>query len=164
MGYNSALAPGLLAGSLLEDTTVADTSATPKGETILVVDDEPDVRALVREVLTVNGYHVLDTGDPFEARRIVESQTVHLLLTDVVMPIMNGLELAQRVEAASPTTKVLLMSGFVTAAAKASGRPLLPKPFRTGDLVRSVRQMLDARAAFRRPGAPPAPKPRFGPV
>ncbi|HXA97113.1 MAG TPA: response regulator [Candidatus Dormibacteraeota bacterium] len=143
---------------------MADTSATPKGETILVVDDEPDVRALVREVLTVNGYHVLDTGDPFEARRIVESQTVHLLLTDVVMPIMNGLELAQRVEAASPTTKVLLMSGFVTAAAKASGRPLLPKPFRTGDLVRSVRQMLDARAAFRRPGAPPAPKPRFGPV
>jgi two-component system cell cycle sensor histidine kinase/response regulator CckA len=143
---------------------VADTSATPKGETILVVDDEPDVRALVREVLTVNGYNVLDTGDPFEARRIVESQTVHLLLTDVVMPIMNGLELAQRVEAASPTTKVLLMSGFVTAAAKASGRPLLPKPFRTGDLVRSVRQMLDARAAFRRPGAPPAPKPGFGPV
>jgi two-component system cell cycle sensor histidine kinase/response regulator CckA len=129
-----------------------------------VVDDEPDVRALVREVLTVNGYNVLDTGDPFEARRIVESQTVHLLLTDVVMPIMNGLELAQRVEAASPTTKVLLMSGFVTAAAKASGRPLLPKPFRTGDLVRSVRQMLDARAAFRRPGTPPTPKPGFGPV
>jgi len=128
------------------------------------VDDEPEVRALVREVLTMNGYTVLDTGDPFEARRIVESQTVDLLLTDVVMPIMNGLDLATRVEAASPTTKVLLMSGYATAAAKASGRPLLAKPFRTGDLLALVRQMLDARAAFRRPTSPPGPRPGFGPV
>jgi DNA-binding NtrC family response regulator len=143
---------------------VADTSESPKGETILVVDDEADVRALVREVLTSSGYRVMDTGDPFEARRIVESQPVHLLLTDVVMPIMNGLELAKRVEAASPTTKVLLMSGYVTAAVKGSGRPLLSKPFRTSDLVSMVRQMLDSRSAFRRPGPPPAPKPGFGPV
>jgi DNA-binding NtrC family response regulator len=143
---------------------VADTSESPKGETILVVDDEADVRALVREVLTSSGYRVMDTGDPFEARRIVESQPVHLLLTDVVMPIMNGLELAKRVEAASPTTKVLLMSGYVTAAVKGSGRPLLSKPFRTSDLVSMVRQMLDSRSAFRRPAPPPAPKPGFGPV
>lgn len=143
---------------------MADTSESPKGETILVVDDEADVRALVREVLTSSGYRVMDTGDPFEARRIVESQPVHLLLTDVVMPIMNGLELAKRVEAASPTTKVLLMSGYVTAAVKGSGRPLLSKPFRTSDLVSMVRQMLDSRSAFRRPAPPPAPKPGFGPV
>jgi two-component system cell cycle sensor histidine kinase/response regulator CckA len=143
---------------------VADTSDAPKAETILVVDDEPEVRALVREVLTVNGYTVLDTGDPFEARRLVEAQPIELLLTDVVMPIMNGLELATRVEAVSPKTKVLLMSGYVTAAVKGSGRPLLSKPFRTGDLLNMVRQLLDSRSAFRRPAPPPAPKPGFGPI
>jgi two-component system cell cycle sensor histidine kinase/response regulator CckA len=143
---------------------VADGGEAPKRETILVVDDEPDVREFVRELLTVNGYNVLDTGDPFEARRLVESQPVHLLLTDVVMPIMNGLDLATRVEAASPTTKVVLMSGFNTAAVKASGRPLVPKPFRAGDLLNTIRQMLDSRSAFRRPSPPPAPKPGFGPL
>ena len=141
---------------------MAEGTAESKGQTILVVDDEPDVRALLREVLTLNGYNVLDTGDPFEARRLVESQPVHLLLTDVVMPIMNGLDLAKRVEAASPTTKVVLMSGFNTAAVKESRRPLVPKPFRTADLLNTIRQMLNSQSAFRRPGPPSAPKPGFG--
>jgi len=143
---------------------VSEPSEEAKQQTILVVDDEPEVRALVREVLTMHGYTVLDTGDPFEARRIAESQRVHLLLTDVVMPIMNGLELAKRVEASSPTTKVLLMSGYATAAVKGSGRPLVSKPFRSSDLVSAIRQMLDSRSAFRRPEPPSAPKPGFGPV
>jgi len=141
---------------------VAEGTEESKGQTILVVDDEPDVRALLREVLTLNGYNVLDTGDPFEARRLVESQPVHLLLTDVVMPIMNGLDLAKRVEAASPPTKVVLMSGFNTAAVKGSGRPLVPKPFRTADLLNTIRLMLNSQSAFRRPGPPSAPKPGFG--
>ena len=132
-------------------------SETPRGQTVLVVDDEIDVRGLVRDILARDGYHVLDTGDPFEARRIAEAQPVHLLLTDVVMPIMNGVDLAKRVEGVSPTTKVLLMSGFSTAAAKISGRPLISKPFRASDLVSAVRQVLDSRSAFRRPSAPPAP-------
>jgi DNA-binding NtrC family response regulator len=135
-----------------------------KAETILVVDDEAEVRALVREALTLEGYTVIDTGDPLEARRIVESRPIHLLLTDVVMPIMSGIELASRVEAASPTTRVLLMSGYSTTAVKGSGRPLLSKPFKTYELLTAVRQVLGARSAFRRPGPPPAPKPGFGPV
>jgi hypothetical protein len=143
---------------------VCEASEEAKSATILVVDDEAEVRSLVREVLTLHGYTVIDTGDPFEARRIVESQPVHLLLTDVVMPIMNGLELAKRVETSSPTTKVLLMSGYSTAAVKGSGRPLVPKPFQTSDLVNAVRQMLDSKSAFRRPGPPAAPKPGFGPL
>lgn len=133
-------------------------------QTILVVDDEAEVRALVREILAMHGYHVVDTGDPNEARRIVEAQPIHLLLTDVVMPIMSGLELAKRVEAASPSTKILLMSGYSTAAVKGSGRPLISKPFKTNDLVNTVRLMLDSKSAFRRPGPPPAPKPGFGPI
>jgi DNA-binding NtrC family response regulator len=144
---------------------VADSSeAAPKGETILVVDDERDVRVFIREALTLEGYTVIDTGDPIEARRMAESQPVHLLLTDVVMPIMNGLELAKRVEAVSPTTKVLLMSGYVTAEVKGSGRPLVAKPFKTADLVKMIRQLLDSRSVFRRPTPTPAPKPGFGPV
>ena len=143
---------------------MTDTNDGGKGATILVVDDEAEVRALIREVLTLNGYTVIDTGDPIEARRIAERQPIHLLLTDVVMPIMNGIELAQRVETASPTTKVLLMSGYVTAAVKTSGRPLLSKPFQTGDLLAAVQQMLDSRSAFRRPAPPTSSRPGFGPV
>jgi DNA-binding NtrC family response regulator len=144
---------------------VADSSeAAAKGETILVVDDEQGVRVFVREALTLEGYNVIDTGDPLEARRIAESQPVHLLLTDVVMPIMNGLELAKRVEAVSPTTKVLLMSGYATAEVKGAGRPLVAKPFKTADLLKAIRQLLDSKSAFRRPTPPAAPKPGFGPL
>ena len=148
----------------LEGSALADASAETKRETILVVDDEPEVRNMVREMLTLNGYDVIETGDPFEARRIAESRPIHLLLTDVVMPIMNGLELAARVEAVSPTTKVLLMSGYVTAAVKGAGRPLLSKPFRTGELLSLIRQLLDSRSVFRRPAPPAARKPGFGPI
>jgi DNA-binding NtrC family response regulator len=133
-------------------------------QTILVVDDEAEVRALVREILTLHGYNVIDTGDPMEARRIAEAQPIHLLLTDVVMPMMNGVELAKRIEAASPTTKVVLMSGYSTAAVKGSGRPLISKPFRASDLVGTIKQMLDSKSAFRRPSPPPAPRPGFGPI
>ncbi len=122
---------------------MSETSNAGQRPTILVVDDEAEVRALVREVLTLNGFDVVDTGDPFEARRIAERQPVALLLTDVVMPIMNGIELAQRVEATSPATKVLLMSGFSTSAVKGSGRPLISKQFKANELVGTIRQMLD---------------------
>lgn len=124
-------------------------------ETILVVDDEAGVRSFARDVLEGEGYTVLDTSDPLEARRIATSEPVHLLLTDVVMPIMSGLELAQHVEAASPPTKVLLMSGYMTAPIKGSGRALLPKPFTMGQLLGAVRQTLDQRSLFRRPGPGP---------
>jgi len=143
---------------------VSESSDETKRQTILVVDDEAEVRALVREVLELHGYTVIETGDPMEARRIAESQPIHLLLTDVVMPMMSGLELAKRVEAISPTTKILLMSGYETAAVKGSGRVLISKPFKTNDLVNTVRQLLDSKSAFRRPGPPPAPKPGFGPL
>jgi hypothetical protein len=56
------------------------------------------------------------------------------------------------------------MSGYATAAVKGSGRPLISKPFRAGDLVNTIRQMLDSKSAFRRPTPPPAPKPGFGPI
>ena len=130
---------------------VAETPAVPPPQTILVVDDEDPVRAFVREALESEGYSILDTGDPLEARRMVTTRTIHLLLTDVVMPRMNGLELAERVEAASPTTKVLMMSGFMTPAMKAFGRTILSKPFTLDALLRAVREALSGRSLFRRP-------------
>ena len=59
-------------------------------QTILVVDDQDDVRALVRDILALQGYTVLDTSDPQAALRIATQQAIHLLLTDVVMPLMKA--------------------------------------------------------------------------
>ena len=87
----------------------AESPAVPPQATILVVDDDDPVRACVSDALAREGYTVVDTADPLEARRIVTSRTVDLLLTDVVMPRMNGIELAERVEVTSSATKVLLM-------------------------------------------------------
>jgi two-component system cell cycle sensor histidine kinase/response regulator CckA len=129
----------------------AKSPAVPTQTTILVVDDDDPVRAFVSEALAGEGYTVVDTADPMEARRIVTSRTIHLLVTDVVMPIMNGIELAERVEAASSATKVLLMSGYMTALMKASGRPILTKPFTVDALLRAVREALGRHSAFRRP-------------
>ena len=99
-------------------------------ETILVVDDEPEVRALARDALELLGYVVLDNGDPHQALRIGKAQPVHLLLTDVVMPLMKGTELADHVRALRASTKVLLMSGYQTSYIAPSGRPFLAKTFR----------------------------------
>ena len=129
----------------------AESPAVPPQATILVVDDDDPVRAFVSDALAGEGYTVVDTADPLEARRIVTSRTIHLLLTDVVMPRMNGIELAERVEVASAATKVLLMSGYMTALMKASGRPILTKPFTIDSLLRAVREALGGQPAFGRP-------------
>jgi len=83
--------------------------------TILVVDDEEVVRFVVRDMLEPEGYTVLDTEDPQDALRLAREQTVHLLLTDVVMPHMRGDELAERVSEESPDTRILLMSAYASA-------------------------------------------------
>src|SRR5512134_2640473 len=131
-----------------------DPPAVPAAQTILLVDDEDTVRAFVRDALEGEGYTVLATGDPLEPRRIATSSPVHLLLTDVVMPRMNGLELAERVEAASPRIKVLMMSGYMTPPMKASGRSIITKPFTIDALLRAVREVLAGRPAVRRLGPP----------
>lgn len=93
-------------------SVTASSPQVPRPETILVIDDEEDVRAVVRVMLEREGYTVLDTGDPQQAIRTARQQPVHLLLTDVVMPLMKGTELANRLQSVSASTKVLLMSGY----------------------------------------------------
>jgi CheY-like chemotaxis protein len=90
-------------------------------ETILIVDDDEDVRSIARQALSVRKYIALETGDPQQAIRMAKEQRIDLLLTDVVMPLMNGTELADRIQAVSASTKVLLMSGYQTSAITRQG-------------------------------------------
>jgi two-component system cell cycle sensor histidine kinase/response regulator CckA len=127
-------------------------------EIVLVVDDEDDIRAVVGAMLKAQGYTVLDTSDPQQALRLATQQPVHLLLTDVVMPLMRGTELAQRLQSVSPWTKVLLMSAYKVAEVTASGQPFITKPFTPEALVEKVRQVLAQPSPFARPTPrPPAP-------
>jgi two-component system, cell cycle sensor histidine kinase and response regulator CckA len=128
-------------------------------QTILVVDDEEDIRTVVRQMLTGAGYLVLDAEDPNQALRLAGQQHVDLLLTDVVMPLMRGTELAQRLLAVAPSAKVLLMSAYKVAEITASGHPFLAKPFTPEILLERVRELLrDEPSPFAR--RPPRPRPR----
>ena len=124
-------------------------------ETLLVVDDEADVRALARDMLVSLGYAVLETGDPQHALRLAKEQPIHLLVVDVIMPLMKGTELADRLQAVSPSAKVLLMAAYLTADIAHTGRALLMKPFRVESLVENVRAVLARPSAFARPRRSP---------
>ncbi len=124
-------------------------AATGSGETILVVEDEASVLKLARLVLEGLGYKVLTAGDPTEAIRLAEAHggRMNLLITDVVMPEMNGRDLAARLHQTYPELKVLFMSGY-TASIIAHHGVLDPrvhfmeKPFSRGELAMRVRQAL----------------------
>jgi CheY-like chemotaxis protein len=113
---------------------------------VLVVDDEPDVRKLVTEILRSSGYRVVAAPDGATALAVVERapHAVDLLVTDVVMPVMSGTDLAERVTERSPSTRVLFVSGFVPAGSAAlRGAPLLTKPLRRAQLLEAVQAALD---------------------
>jgi PAS domain S-box-containing protein len=120
-------------------------------ETILVVEDETFVRSLIRRTLEPRGYSVLDAGSAQEALAIEKAYegTIHLLLTDIIMPDMNGPTLASAVQVRRPDVRVLYMSGFADHTAvdlsqvSASGA-FLQKPFAAEALAAKVRQKLDA--------------------
>ncbi len=128
-------------------------------ETILVVDDDDDIRAVAHQALVAQGYLVLETGHPQQAIRMARQQRIDLLLTDVIMPIMKGTELADRIQSVSPSTKVLLMSGYQTSDIAPSGRPFLAKPFSIDGLARRVREALDRPSSFARPTTASIPRP-----
>ena len=124
------------------------------GETILVAEDEGGVRQLVHDMLEALGYRVLVATDGLKALHIasVHRGPIHLLLTDVVMPRMGGIELAQTLHQESPETRILFMSGYTRDAAERHGLSaddihFLAKPFRPQELGRKVRQVLDSPQA-----------------
>jgi signal transduction histidine kinase/CheY-like chemotaxis protein len=120
------------------------------GETILVVEDEPAILAVTRSGLEKLGHHVLQATSPREGFRLVERYPglIHLLITDVVMPEVSGPELAKQVQAISPETRVLYVSGYTPNMIVKRGvlQPdvnFLPKPFSRSQLGRKVRDVLD---------------------
>ncbi len=128
-------------------------------ETILLVEDDPAVRALTLEVLGEAGYRVLAASGANEAVGFArdEDGPIHLLLTDVVMPDMPGPKLAQRIRELRPKVRVVFMSGYTNGAESgiefAADVPFLQKPFAPSALTHKVREVLEASPTFpaRRP-------------
>jgi len=123
------------------------------GETILVVEDAAALRDLVCQALSVSGCTVLSAPEAQEALRILSQQkgAIHLLITDVIMPGMNGPALAKQVRAMRPETKILYMTGysgeFVRSDMLIPGVSFIQKPFTPADLRRKIRKMLADKPA-----------------
>jgi len=125
----------------------------PNGkETILLAEDDPSVRSMCTRVLHENGYKVMEAANGEEALRFVQSRSqgkIDLLLTDVVMPQMGGLELSSRLGESHPEIKILLTSGYTDEAIALTGSrkeklPFLQKPFLPTTLLCKVREVLDS--------------------
>jgi two-component system cell cycle sensor histidine kinase/response regulator CckA len=118
--------------------------------TVLVVEDEASVRRLTRRALEAAGFRVLEAEDGAIALRIAEGAELDLVVTDIVMPGMSGVELAERIAPSHPGLPVLFVSGYADEAPEsrgggAPGRELLGKPFRPRQLVERVRRLIEAR-------------------
>jgi len=125
-------------------------------ETILLVEDEEQVRAITRSILARNGYQVLEAKGPVDAVTLCErfAGTIHLLLTDLVMPKMSGRELAEKLSPQRRGMRVLFMSGYthdtvVHHGVLEASIAFLQKPLTPESLTRKVREVLD--------GPPPPP-------
>ncbi len=135
------------AGAVVEPGKDA-TEAAFSGETILVVEDAAPLRDLICQALSVSGCTVLSASEAQEALRILNQQkgVIDLLITDVIMPGMNGPALAKQVRALRPETKILYMTGysgeFVRSDMLIPGVSFIQKPFTPADLRRKIRKML----------------------
>jgi CheY-like chemotaxis protein len=135
-------------------TTLPNQLTIPAGmETVLVVEDEADVRNLLRRVLQARGYTILEARDGLEAIEVAlqYSGRIDLLITDLVMPRMSGRELAASLAQARPEMRILLMSGYSDEVMMRQGMlqatfAFVQKPFSPINLARKVREVLDAEA------------------
>jgi CheY-like chemotaxis protein len=114
---------------------------------ILLVDDDEAIRSYVRPILQQQGFHVIEASDGAEALKVASAyaDSVDLLLTDVIMPKVNGLVLAQRLLQERPDIGVLYMSGYVEKSILLATHPesiLIQKPFTPDALIAAVRQIL----------------------
>jgi PAS domain S-box-containing protein len=123
----------------------------PGSETVLLVEDEASLRDLLRATLEANGYTVLVARDGFEALKAATAHAgaIHIMVTDVIMPGMNGPRTAELVAPARPQMKILYISGYSDESVTqhgliGPGRAFLSKPFGAETLLRAVRQALDA--------------------
>ena len=142
--------PAVASAILHDERPPQRATSSPGHETILLVEDEDAVRAIAGTVLRRQGYEVIEAATPLAAAEIFEkrSRDIDLLLTDIVMPEMNGPALAQRLIGIRPSLRVLFMSGYADVAMPIdSGNPqvsFLAKPFQASVLTARVREMLTA--------------------
>lgn len=132
-------------------TAPVETSSLRGSETILLCEDQEQVRTLTRRMLEARGYDVLVARSGHEALRLAEERSgpIHLLVTDVVMPGMSGKELALLLNPPRPAMKVLYLSGYtdesiVQHGVLEPGAAFLQKPFTAEMLARKVREVLDS--------------------
>jgi signal transduction histidine kinase len=118
-------------------------------EMILVVDDEGLILTMAETILTEYGYRVLTAGSGQKAMAILsrEDTKVDLIVTDMVMPVMSGRELVERVRQLKPDAKILCMSGYVMPSDKQTGTAYLQKPFTSRELLTKVRQAIGGAPA-----------------
>ncbi len=140
--------------STAEPETAGAPPSAPTRQTVLLVEDEPSVLAIVAEWLDALGYHVRSAVSPAEAIRLAREikEPIDLLLTDVIMPGMNGRDLAQTLRTLQPGLRVLFMSGYSSDIVSGHGildedAAFIPKPFDQDAFVAKVRQVL-AEPAF----------------
>ncbi len=122
-------------------------------ETVLLVEDEDGVRALARTALQLHGYKVLECSDGAQALALCEqgNESIDILVTDVVMPGLGGVELARRFMQCYPAAKILFMSGYPDrdlTFAPDTASSYIQKPFSPHELTARVRALLDARPAL----------------
>jgi CheY-like chemotaxis protein len=148
--YLPAVQQPLAARATADQAKLSDFRGT---ETILLVEDQPDVRKLLRSLLASLGYQVLEAADGNAALALVQqaAEPFQLMLTDLVMPGMNGLELAARLTALRPGIRILYISGYADRMPGIEDAPnfqenSIAKPFVAAELAAKVREVLDRSA------------------
>ena len=133
-------------------------------ETVLVVDDEERIRSSLRGILGDEGFRVLDTGDPAGVMDLIARENPALVLLDIWMPNIDGIELLRRIKAERPEVRVIMISGHgniqnAVAATRLGAADFIEKPFSVSGLLTSIERVLERESGgVRMPGAP-APDP-----
>ncbi len=146
----SVYLPMDLVEDAIEQVKVTEVESLYGQESIIVVEDEADVREMAVQVLELYGYNVIEAEDGLDALKkcIGNKQEVDLVVTDMVMPNMGGIDLVQRLREIWPDLRVLLMSGYPTDVIEHEVKldektSFLQKPYRAEELVQSVREILN---------------------
>lgn len=133
-----------------ESAKEEDNSARGQGETILFIDDEPSYRRLMEAALNERGFTVLCAANREDAENILSTETVDLIISDVMMPEMNGYQLAEVLHEIDPDVPIQLLSGYsdikgTTRLGKRLQSRLLRKPISTEALIRRIHELIDSR-------------------
>jgi DNA-binding response OmpR family regulator len=128
---------------------MSGTKDSPPGKGLLLVEDELEIRTLLAEVFRMESYEVFQASDGMEALSVFENnrERIDLMITDLGLPNLGGIELIERVRSLKPSVKIIGSSGYGRENIReevlnAGGDEFIPKPYVTGDLIRTVRRMM----------------------